>query len=294
MQNEIREKEKMKITVAKETLPKSTVKLTITLPWLEVEKIYQETLKKKAEQIEVPGFRKGKAPRSLVKKKISQEALLRETLQEILPQAYANAIREQNIRPIIQPKIKVVAMEEGQDWQFEATTCEKPEIRLGNYQEAVKNGLQSSKIWIPGKEEKKGKESRSEKIKKLLEILLKTIKIELPPLLVEEEVNRLLSSLLEQINKLGLTLDAYLNSTRKTVEQIKKEYQLQAERALKIEVILEAIAADLKVMVEEKEIEEMIEKTTKDKEEKKRLAGQKYYLATILRREKTIDKLLHL
>lgn len=277
----------MKITSAKETLPSSTIKLTITIPWSEVRKVYEKILQKKAKETEVPGFRKGKAPLSLAKKRIGKDLLVRETVQAILPEALARAIEEQQIRPIIQPRVQVITIEESKDWQFEAMTCEKPKITLGNYREEVKNALRSTKIWVPGKEKKEKKKPEGERIKKLFETLLKTVKIELPQILVEEEVNRLLASLLDQINKLGLTLESYLSSTKKTVEQLRKEYQERAEGTLKLELILNAIADNLKIKVEEKEIEEAIKK-------EKRLANQRYLLASILRRQKTLDKLLNL
>ncbi len=286
----------MKITSASKRLSNSNIKLTITVSWPGIKKIYEKVLQEKAKEIEIPGFRKGKAPLAEAKKKIGKESLLRETLQEVLPEAYAKAVKEHQLKPLIQPKVKVVSLEESKDWQFEATTCEKPIVKLDNYQEAVKNTLRKAKIWVPGKEEKqkKEKETRNERIKELLEILLRTIKIELPQILVEDEVNRLLSRLLEQVNKLGLILDGYLHSIQKTVEQLRQEYQQQAERTLKLEFILGAIAEDLKIKVEEKEIEAMIEKSAKDKKQRSELTANKYYLASILRRQKTIDKLLNL
>lgn len=284
----------MKITSRKETLPKGTIKLTITVPWSEIKPVYEKILREKSKTIEVAGFRKGKSPLSLAKKKIGEDVLFRETLQEILPEAYAKTIKEHELKPIIQPKIQVLAIEEGKDWQFEATTCEKPVITLGNWQEEVKNALRGAKIWVPGKKEKEKKESEAERLKELFETLLATLKIKLPQILVEEETNRLLSNLLDQINKLGLTLDTYLQSVKKTIEQLKQEYHERAERTLKLEFILEEIADDLKVEVEEKEIEEMIKKVPKNEKEKRKLSRQKYYLASIIRRQKTIDKLLNL
>lgn len=286
----------MKITTDLKQLPQATLKLTITVSWSEIKKVYQKVLEKKAKEIEISGFRKGKAPLPTVKEKIGKDIISRETLQEILPEVYAKAVQEHNLKPIVQPKIKVIAMEEDKDWQLEATTCEKPKISLGEYRKEVKNGLKSAKIWVPGKdEEKEEKEkSESERLRRLIQTLLKVVKIELPQILIEDETNRLLSSLLNQIEKLGLTLDTYLNSIKKTVEQLRKEYQERAERTLKTEFILGEIADDLKIQVEDKEIEEMVKKTVKDKKERKEPEINKYYLASILRRQKTLDKLLNL
>lgn len=289
----------MKIISALEKKDNGNLQLTITLPWNSVKKAYDQVLKNKAAKVTIAGFRQGKAPLNLVKKTVGLETLLRETLQAILPEAYLQAVKEHQLKPIVQPKIQVRNMAEGQDWRLEATTAEKPKITLGNYQETVKKGLKEVKIWVPGKEEKKEEKkeeekSESEKLSKLFAVLLKTVKISLPQILIEQEVNRQLASLLEQIDKLGLTLEAYLNSIQKTVKQLRQEYQERAERTLKIDFILAAIAEDLKIQVDNKEVEEMIEKTAKTKEEKAKLKASQYYFASLLRRRKTLDKLLAL
>lgn len=281
----------MKIKSALERLPQDTLKFTITLPWQEVKKVYEKVLERKAKEIEVTGFRKGKAPLSLVKKKLGTDILARETLQEILPAAYAEAIKEHKLKPIMQPIIKVLSIIEGKDWQFEAKTCEKPQLKLGKYKEKVKSSLKNPKIILPGEEEKEKEKSQEEKLKELFEALLKEAKIKLPEILIESEVNRSLALLLEQIEKLGITLESYLNSVKKTVDQVRNEYQNRGERALKLEFILEAIAEDLSVKVEEKEINEVVEKAATGKE---KASINRYYMASLLRRQKTIDKLLNL
>jgi FKBP-type peptidyl-prolyl cis-trans isomerase (trigger factor) len=281
----------VKIKSALERLPRDTLKLTVTLPWQEVKKVYEKVLKKKAKEMEISGFRKGKAPLSMVKKKLGTDALARETLQEILPIAYAEAVKEHQLKPIIQPKLQVLNMKEGKDWQFEAQTCEKPQVKLGKYKEKVKTALKAPKIIVPGKDEKKQEKTQEEKLKELFEVLLKEVKVKLPEILVENEVNRSLARLLNQIEKLGITLESYLNSVKKTVDQLRGEYKERAERTLKLEFVLETIADDLRVKVEKKEIDKIIAKTNK---ENKGAPVNQYYLASLLRRQKTLDRLLNL
>ena len=288
----------MKIKSQIERLPKSTIKLTITIPWADIKKAYGKTLEKVAKTIKLPGFRQGKAPLKTVEEKISKPALYQEMLQDLLAEAYSQAIQEQQIKPITNPQIKPLKTEENKDWQFEAITCEKPEIKLGDYQEAIKQELKTAKIWLPGQEEKKEKpdpqQEAQEKLAKVFETLAKTVKVELAPILVENEASRSLAQLLEEIKKLGLTLESYLVSIKKTAEQLRQEHQIAAASSLRLEFILGEVADDLKITVSDQEIDELIEKSTKNKQEKQRLASQKYYLASVLRRQKTIDKLLNL
>ena len=84
------------------------------------------------------------------------------------------------------------------------------------------------------------------------------IKIDLSDLLINDERDRLLSRLLEQIQKLGLTIEQYAPSNNKTVPQIKEEYRATAANTLKLELILQTIAEDRKLKADEKEIDKMI------------------------------------
>lgn len=288
----------MKTKSQVEKLAKSTVKITITIPWEVVKKASAETLRKIAKTIKLPGFRQGKTPEKTVEKKIGRPAIYQEMLQELLSEAYRQAIQEHQLRPIVSPQIKPLQTEENKDWQFEALTCEKPTVTLGNYQERIKQELKAGKIWVPGQDEKEEKKDEQrlaqEKLAKIFQVLTQTAKLELPPLLIENEVNRDLAQLLDEIKKLGLTLESYLASVKKTASQLRQEQTAAAVRSLELEVILNEIADDLKIIVDDQEIDELIKKSAKTEAEKKSLAAQKYYLASVLRRQKTIDKLMNL
>jgi trigger factor len=123
--------------------------------------------------------------------------------------------------------------------------------------------------------------------------LLKALKITIPQLLIDAEVDRLLSQTLDEIKKLGLTLDQYLASTGKTPEQLRADYAQKAENDIKIEFALQKIAESEKITVEQKEIDEAITQA-KSEQEKASLESNKYLLANILRQQKTLDFLKNL
>jgi trigger factor len=97
----------------------------------------------------------------------------------------------------------------------------------------------------------------------------------------------------EQTQKLGMTVDQYLGTSGKTVEQIRQEYRTQAEKNLAFEFILEEIAGKEKIEVKPEEIKKLIE-GAKSEKEKKALEEQQYYLASLIRRQKTLDFLASL
>jgi FKBP-type peptidyl-prolyl cis-trans isomerase (trigger factor) len=264
-----------------------TIKLTVTLLKEEIEKARQEALVEYAKSAKVAGFRQGKAPQSMVEGKIDKEKIREEILKKLLPNAYSQAVQTNNIKPIISPKIHIEKIEDGHNWVFTALTCEIPEVDLGAYKQNVQKITAKSKIIIPGKEQKKP--SNEEIIKAVLE----STKTKIPAILIEQETDRLLSQLLNDIKKLGLNLDQYLASTNRTPDNLRQEYTKRAEEDMKLEFSLQKIAGTEKITIEPKEIDEAIQKA-KDETERASLENNRYMLATILRQQKTLDFLLNL
>lgn len=281
--------------------PDGAIQLTITISKGNVQKNLEKQLKKTAEEAKVPGFRKGKAPQKMVEEKINKEELYQKVIQELIPEAYLEAIKEHQLNPIITPKIELLKAKEGEDWQIRATTCEAPKIELGNYQEEIKKALAPTKLWTPGKGEKaKGKEesekeaSTEEKIQKVIEVLLKTT-VSLPAIMVEDEVNRSLASLLNQVNSLGMTIDQYAQSVGKTASQLREEYRARTEGEIKLLFILNEIAKKEQIKVPDQEIEALA-KASGDEKIAKQLQEplQKEHLRGIISRRKVLENLSRL
>lgn len=278
------------ITTALQKEPNGTIRLTITIPSADVKKTWEEMMLEVVNNAEVQGFRKGKAPRKLVEEKADKEKIREEVLKKLLPIAYTQAVKTQGIKPIINPKIHVEKLADpdtNKDWQFTALTCEAPIIKLGKYKENIQKITAKSKIIIPGKE------PVPVKFEDIVKALLDNITAEIPGILVDNETDRLLSQTLEDVKKLGLTLDQYLSSTGKNPQILREEYRKKAENDIKLEFTLLKIAEEEKIVVEEKEIEEAI-KASKNDDERKNLEANRYLLASILRQQKTLDFLKNL
>ncbi|MEK7573450.1 MAG: trigger factor [Patescibacteria group bacterium] len=259
-----------------------TIILNISIPQSLVKKTTEETIEETAKVANVPGFRKGKAPKKIVSERVDKEKIKEEVLKKLLPQAYADAVKKHEIKPIINPRIHVEELSDDKDWKFTASTCEAPEINLGSYKENIKKITSKSKIIIPGKEEK------AVPFDEIIKELEKSVTIEISKIIIEQEVERLLAQTLDEIKRLGLTLDQYLGSTKRTIEDLKKEYEIKALNDIKLEFALSKIAEEEKISVDNIEIEEAIKKA-KDETERKNLESNRYVLASILRQQKTLD-----
>ncbi len=282
----------MPISSSLKKLPDNTIKVLATIGLDEISGEYEQVLTQLQKVTEVAGFRKGKAPKEQVEKIVGKEKIYDKVIKNLVPKIYAQIIKTHQLRPIVNPKIKLIAAKEGEDWQIEFTLCETPVIDLDHYKEEIKKITVKDKIWTPAKGQQPSKQDESkrkaEEAQKIIQALLKHTKITIPAILIEDEVNRKLSSLIEKTEKLGLTLDQYLNSLGKTAQQIKEEYRKESQDNWHLELALNKIADEEKIVVDQSEVDQFIEKA-KDEKEKKGLAGQRYVLASILRRQKTLE-----
>jgi len=273
-------------------LPNGNIELTIAIPWKKVKDAYEKVLEKFVRQTEIKGFRKGKAPKKLVEEKIGKETLYEEILKELVPQVYLEAIQEHKLQPAINPQLKLVSAVWGKDWQIKATTCEIPKVKLGDYKGEIRKSLAAEKIWVPGKDKKEKKPTTEDKLEKIFKTLLKTCQFQVPEILIEDEVNRMLSRLIDQTSRLGLTIEEYLASQKKTAEELKREYRQQAQETLKLEFILSAIADEQKIKVSDEEVEKMVQALPTEESKKEfQKPEQKAYLRHLLRKRHVIDSL---
>lgn len=203
-----------------------TIEISLSLSWPKIQAEYEKQVQSAVANAELPGFRKGKAPRNLVEPKLDKSHLYSHAVQDLLPQAYAEVVKKYDLKPILYPRIQITQGDEGKDWQFVATTCEAPEVTLENYKDELKKVAAEPKDTV-----------LSRKVEKLLEIA----KVEIPEMLVDEEVNHRLGSLADNLTKLGLTTENYLQTKKLTAETLKAQLAEESAHDLRVEFILSFI-----------------------------------------------------
>ncbi len=124
-----------------ENMEKNMAKLTITVPAEEVEKAIQSAYLKNRGKMNIPGFRKGKAPRQIIEKMYGVGIFYEDAVNEMIPDAYEAAYNESGLDIVSQPSIDVVQIEKGKDFIFTAEVAVKPEVELGQYK-----GIEVEKI----------------------------------------------------------------------------------------------------------------------------------------------------
>jgi FKBP-type peptidyl-prolyl cis-trans isomerase (trigger factor) len=267
------------------------IQITFTIPFTLIQKAEEETTVEMAKDIEIPGFRKGAAPLSKAREKIPQGTLIEHSLGHILPKALSEAVMENKLKIAIYPRFELVSAKEGEAWQIKGTTCELPEFELGDYKKEVQGALRAESIIVPGKENKV--KTREEQEAAVLKTLIEKVKISIPGILIEEEADSRLSSLLARLEKLGLALENYLASINKGADDLRAEYALQAKDAISIDLILNKIAETENLKVDEKEVNSAIQ-ISQASQPKEDMESRKRFIESILKRRKALDFLISL
>jgi len=118
------------LKVIKEKVENSQAYLTIEMEPAEMEAGMQEAYSKLVQKADIPGFRKGKAPRAIVERTLGKSRLLEEAIDGIVPKAYEDALKEQAIEPYAQPSLEITQAE---PLIFKAVVPLAPSVTLGDY-----------------------------------------------------------------------------------------------------------------------------------------------------------------
>jgi len=121
------------MSVKVENLENNMAKLTIEVEAAELEKAIQGVYLKQRGQINMPGFRKGKAPRKMIEKMYGVGVFYEDAANDLIPTSYAKAAEESELDIVSQPSVDVVQLESGKPFIFTAEVALKPEVTLGDY-----------------------------------------------------------------------------------------------------------------------------------------------------------------
>lgn len=125
------------VRVTAERIPDSQVRLSIEVEPERIEKSVDRAYRKYAGQVNIPGFRRGKAPRHIVERFVGKETLMQEGLEQLLGEVYREAIQQADIHPVDQPELdlepKLGDLKPGESLVVKATVPVRPTVELGDY-----------------------------------------------------------------------------------------------------------------------------------------------------------------
>jgi len=308
---------KSMFTYTQKQLPKHTKEFIVEIGWETIVAKREETFDELAQNVSAPGFRKGKAPREIAARHINPQKLYEQVVRKLLPDMYKELVEKEKLNPVTSPSVELTEAKDENPWKLTIQVAEIPEVKLKDYKKKVaevhhkaksttKNTETTDDRKIIGEEEKPKKKAQktSEDIpetdKKIIaslsevfSTLLANTECDIPDLLIQEEVNRKLGQLVDDVRKVGLTLDKYLESKQTTLDDLKTQYAKDTDEMYKIEFVLAKIAEEEKLMVDQAELDAVLAGAKTDKEKEVAKANLAWY-ETLLRKQKVIDFLNNL
>lgn len=121
----------MKVTVVEHS--PSERQLEVVVEAARVEGAFQKAFKKNLKDFALPGFRRGKVPAAMAQRYITDSGLVRDVIEDIVPKAFEEATREQDLQPISQPEWDLVQNERGKDLIFKASFQVSPILKIKDY-----------------------------------------------------------------------------------------------------------------------------------------------------------------
>ncbi|MBU6428976.1 MAG: trigger factor, partial [Cyanobacteria bacterium REEB65] len=121
----------MKVTLEKKE--KNQVELAVEIEKETVEKAYERAYREISQHVNIPGFRRGKAPRQLIERHVGEETVRHEAEKTLAGDSYNKAIEEAQVEPIAQPHYEVITLAKGQPATFKYTVEVRPDVTLGSY-----------------------------------------------------------------------------------------------------------------------------------------------------------------
>ncbi len=293
--------------------PKKEKHVIVTMDSTKLKPLYDHALEHFKDSVDVPGFRKGKVPKEVLKTKVDKKKLDNVVLNHLYPDLVQQIIKEFKIVPVMQPKLKIDYISEEKGLKITFIFVERPNVKLPDYKKIAKKSYKNfekdekAKSIITAKNIKEAEQKAKENPKDLnqhqpkdqrllaniYDAIIKESKIELPDIMVNEETNRLLQGFLTQLAKMNIKLEDFLAHTKTTIQKVQEDYKQQAIKNLKLEFILSEISKKEKLKVTDKEIQDVI-KAVPDENYKKHLQKpeQKYYIESTLLKNKVANKLL--
>lgn len=333
-----------------EQKPRSTVEMAGEVPATIIGEYRAAALAQIAQEIEMPGFRKGKVPHDIALKKVGEMGVLEEAVELLVRDFYPELVELKGLDVVGRPDIRITKMAPGNPVSLTIAVATYPEVALPKNWKALaeKVPLEAAaevkdeevektlkELWASRKSsapgdmngspapsaeasaspemtdewarslgafenlealraqikkgvgEEKARAARDARRGKIIDALIEQVKVEIPDVFVESELEKIMSQMREDVGRFGMTFDDYLKRLGKTESDIRGEFKNQAEKRAKLQLTLNKIAQEEKIEVEKELVEaEMKHALQHFPDANPELLG--IHIQTVLRNEKTL------
>jgi FKBP-type peptidyl-prolyl cis-trans isomerase (trigger factor) len=324
----------------------------------EMEPFLDKAARRLAQGRKMKGFRDGHAPRNVVESFVGIERMWEEAARDAIEDAYKKELQKGKIKPIGRPRVEILKLAPGNDFEFKAIIPVLSEFELPDYKKIAREVQEKEKKdinaeekeinealkWLRysrskeyGKEGGKGlREIKEEDLPKLndefakevgdfktaeeltenvregikyekrakekerlrlltVEAILKKTKIEISPMLIEEELDKMTEELSQQLAQMDMTLEKYLENAKQSTEDLREAWRSKAQERIGASFLLQKIAETESIAPSDEEIEKEIAHYMRHFSNKKQSDEQinpdslRSYISGIIRNEKVFQ-----
>ena len=279
-------------------------------------------LKRLQTQVKIDGFREGHVPETVLENKLGSERILLEMAELALAEWYPKIVAEKKLDVIGRPEITITKIAKGNPLGFKIKTALAPKLTLPDYrtiareinkgrekkepevsaeevkkvlEEITKNQKENKETKLPTEDEVK-KYLLEEKTRKaheknrlsLIDALANAITLEIPPILIENELEKMVAEMKNDITVMGLKFEDYLKHLKKTEADLKKDWQAGARKRIVTALALTEIGVKENLKASEKELKPHLKTLTLEHQDADP-ARLRAYLENALANEKTLQ-----
>ncbi|MEK7538666.1 MAG: trigger factor [Patescibacteria group bacterium] len=296
------------IKTSLKNISENEIEITCEIATETFEKHRAKALERVAEEVSLPGFRKGHVPENILIQKFGEALILEEMANLAIDSAYSGIIKEHSIRAITTPTVTIKKLAKGNPFEFTLLYSVMPEIKLPDYKKIAKDVMKQEDMLevsedditkavdrvrsqfatkdADGKEvlpdltlefvvkfgafktvaeftdkvreslvQEKKDRAREKKRKEIVDNIANEISVKLPRMLIDGELEHMSRVFKQDVERMGMKFEDYLTASKKTLEDMKKEWETDAEKSVKIQIALNEIATEEKLKVEPEAIE---------------------------------------
>jgi FKBP-type peptidyl-prolyl cis-trans isomerase (trigger factor) len=268
-------------------LPNSLAEITGAITLEFIAECRKEALAELNKKTNFPGFRAGFIPEDILVKRLGELPILEEAAEIALGREYVSIIKEAKVNAIGRPSIAITKLAPGTPLEFKITTAVEPEFDLPDYKKLIKAISSEGNTEVTDKEvedvleeikkqdikpELKEGENIQDKIKEnilrekqlkakevrrlsIIDTLIKETKVDIPLILVEAELEKMIGQFQDDVVRAGLKWEDYLKSIKKTEADVRIDWKDKAMDRAKAELIVKKIAETEKVEPTVEEVE---------------------------------------
>lgn len=297
---------------------KSQEEIRFLLTPEEMEPFLDKAAGRLAKGMKIKGFREGHVPRNVVEKSLGAERVWEEAARDAVENAYRKELQKGRIKPIGRPRVEILKLAPGNDFEFKAIVPVLGEFELPDYKKIAREVSEKEKKDISVEEKevtealkwlrysrskeygteggKSPQEVKEEDLPKLndefaksvgdfktvaelkesikegikhekeakekerlrlliIEAILKKTKVEIAPVLIEEELDKMTEELSQQVAQMDMTLEKYLENAKQSMEDLRKAWRPKALERIGASLLLQKIAEAENISPSDEEIE---------------------------------------